>query len=329
MEAVSAYKAEPYSYREARALVEGLGLSEPVAVTLVRRGYRTLEDARAFLDADESHPPEAFKSMATVVERVLAAIEGRQRIAVHGDFDVDGVCATTILVGALRDHGADCDWLIPNRIGDGYGLAAENVERLAQRNTSLIITVDCGISAAREVALAQSLGMEVIVTDHHQPGSELPDCPILHPSLDGYPFEHLCGTAVAWKLSCALREVSGVGSPGTPREREPGDPVPGALTLGTYRDIWAGPITELNPPLKFLQPRQRVELSLADAQSLELKSGDTVRVSQNGSAVEASVQIRERIEPGTCFLIEGTAEGNANQLLNGGPVEVQISKELA
>jgi NADH-quinone oxidoreductase subunit G len=121
----------------------------------------------------------------------------------------------------------------------------------------------------------------------------------------------------------------GAGSPGTPRDSGPGDPVPGALTLGTYRDLWAGPITELNPPLKFLQPRQRVELSLSDAERLGLSNGDTVRVSQNGSTVEASVQIRERIQEGVCFLIEGTSEGNANQLLNGGPVEVQISKELA
>jgi single-stranded-DNA-specific exonuclease len=249
METVSAYRAEPYSYREARALVEGLGLSEPVAVTLVRRGYRTLEEAQAFLNANESHPPGAFKSMATVVERVLAAIEARRRIVVHGDFDVDGVCATTILVSALRNCGADCDWLIPNRIGDGYGLASENVERLAQRNTSLIITVDCGITAVREVALAQSLGMEVIVTDHHQPGPELPDCPILHPSLDGYPFEHLCGTAVAWKLSCALREASSgaeasdMGFQGTPREGAPGNPISEAssdldlVALATVADV--------------------------------------------------------------------------------------------
>jgi single-stranded-DNA-specific exonuclease len=226
VETINAYKADPYSYREARALVEGLGLSEPVAVTLVRRGYRTLEAARSFLNADESHPPTAFKSMGPIVERLLAAVEARERIVIHGDFDVDGVCATTILVSALRDLGVDCDWLIPNRIGDGYGLGEDNIRRLAERETSLIVTVDCGITATREVALARSLGMDVIVTDHHQPGASLPDCLILHPSLDGYPFEHLCGTAVAWKLSCALREASGVGSPGTPREREPGDPTP-------------------------------------------------------------------------------------------------------
>lgn len=208
-ETINAYEASPYSYAEARALVGELGLSEPVAITLVRRGYRTPEQARAFLDADESHSPDEFRSMGGVVERIRAAIDADRRITVHGDFDVDGVCATTILVSCLRGLGAECDWLIPDRIADGYGLSEENVRRLAERGTGLLITVDCGITAVAEVKLAQSLGMEVIVTDHHQPGEALPDCPVLHPALDGYPFEQLCGTAVAWKLSCALREGSG------------------------------------------------------------------------------------------------------------------------
>lgn len=213
MEGVAnAFRAEPYSYREARALADALGLSEPVAITLVRRGYRTPEAARAFLDAGESHPPAMFGSMGEVVERVLAAVRARRRITVHGDFDVDGVCATTILVGALRELGGECDWLIPDRVADGYGLGAANVERLAARGTSLIVTVDCGVTAVEEVALARSLGMEVVVTDHHQPPARLPDCPILHPALDGYPFAELCGTAVAWKLACALGEAAGNGA---------------------------------------------------------------------------------------------------------------------
>ncbi|MGC1851329.1 MAG: molybdopterin dinucleotide binding domain-containing protein, partial [Solirubrobacterales bacterium] len=110
----------------------------------------------------------------------------------------------------------------------------------------------------------------------------------------------------------------------TPREGEPIDP--GSLVLGTYRDLWAGPITELNPPLKFLQPRQRIELSLADAERLGLKGGDEVDVSQNGATVRAQVAVKERIEQGVCFLIEGTAADNANGLLNGSPVSVTIEK---
>jgi anaerobic selenocysteine-containing dehydrogenase len=98
------------------------------------------------------------------------------------------------------------------------------------------------------------------------------------------------------------------------------------LTLGTYRDLWAGPITELNPPLKFLTPQQRVEVSTADAEELGLRSGDRVRVSQNGNSVEAEVHVKERVSRGVVFMAEGVLEGNANALLNGGPVSVQIEK---
>ncbi len=130
----------------------------------------------------------------------------------------------------------------------------------------------------------------------------------------------------------AREEQEAAGDSSNPQDRRVASEgeVPAApLALGTYRDLWAGPITELNPPLRFLQPQQRVEISPADAEQLGLEGGDKVRVSQNGTSVGAEVVIRERVNSGVCFLVEGTAEGNANQLLNGGPVEVQISKELA
>jgi anaerobic selenocysteine-containing dehydrogenase len=107
------------------------------------------------------------------------------------------------------------------------------------------------------------------------------------------------------------------------REGGPGD---GRLLLGTYRDLWATPVTELNPPLRFLEPQQRVELAPADAERLGLSDGDEVRVAQNGASVAARVAIRERVREGACFLIEGTATDNANALLNGGPVAVEITK---
>ena len=223
-EAAKAFAVEPYEYADVRAVADGLELSEPVAVTLVRRGYRTPEQARAFLAADESHPPAAFAGMGAVVEQVLEAIEAERRITVHGDFDVDGVCATALTVSTLRELGAEVDWLIPDRIADGYGVSTENIEKLAARGTSLLITVDCGITAVEQVAQAKELGMEVIVTDHHQAGEELPDCLILHPEISNYPFASLCGTAVAWKLCCALRE--GVGLTGPTLQVSPGSPTP-------------------------------------------------------------------------------------------------------
>jgi NADH-quinone oxidoreductase subunit G len=146
------------------------------------------------------------------------------------------------------------------------------------------------------------------------------------------------GRGIRWQETSARANAPepagapGAGSPKhsseAPAERF-GDPAPGALTLATYRDLWAGPITELNPPLKFLQPQQRVELSISDAERLGLKAGEEVRVSQNGTSLRARVAIRERVPEGVCFLLEGTAEGNANALLNGSPVSVQIEKTPA
>jgi single-stranded-DNA-specific exonuclease len=194
----------PYDYGEARALERELGIAEPVAVALVRRGYRTAAAARAFLAADETHDPFEFAAMAEVVERIRAAVAAGRRITVHGDYDVDGTMATAICVRALRELGADGDWFIPSRLEDGYGLTASSVARLRSRGTGLLVTVDCGIGCAAEVEAAKSAGIEVIVTDHHQPADALPACPILHPAISGYPCEELCATAIAYKLAAAL-----------------------------------------------------------------------------------------------------------------------------
>ena len=202
--APTTFSLEPYDYGEVRALMNALELAEPVAVTLVRRGHRTVEQARAFLEASDDHDPFAFEAMAEVVGRVRAAIAAGRRITVHGDYDVDGVCSTAIVIAALRRLGADCDWLIPARLEDGYGLTVATVEALAARGTGLLVTVDCGIGSVAEVAAARDAGIDVVVTDHHQPGEELPDCPILHPALSGYPFSELCAAGVAYKLATAL-----------------------------------------------------------------------------------------------------------------------------
>jgi NADH-quinone oxidoreductase subunit G len=140
------------------------------------------------------------------------------------------------------------------------------------------------------------------------------------------------GRGIRWQNTPSASAVpepsreSGAPSPDTQHASASGEGAPDSLALGTYRDLWAGPITELNPPLKFLAPQQRLEVSLSDAEKLGLKSGEKVRVSQNGSSVEAYVQIKERVAEGVCFLAEGVADGNANRLLNGGPVQVEVSK---
>ena len=124
----------------------------------MRRGLGEPEAARAFLEAGVSHPLSAWPGLARTAWRVLEHVERGSRITVHGDYDVDGVCSTAILVRALRTLGADVDWYLPSRIDDGYGLARATVERLAARGTQLLITVDCAVTAVEEVALARSLG---------------------------------------------------------------------------------------------------------------------------------------------------------------------------
>ncbi len=205
------FELEPYSYREARSLADQLHLAEPLAITLVRRGYRTAEAAREFIEGAEEHDPFEFDSMMRITSRLLAAARQGRKITVHGDYDVDGVCSTSILVRTLRELGAECDWLIPDRAADGYGLTMATIERLQERGTQVLLTADCGIGSAAEIAAAEEAGIEAIVTDHHQPPEDLPDCPILHPVVSGYPFAELCATAVAYKLAVALRREAGAG----------------------------------------------------------------------------------------------------------------------
>ncbi|MGA1077348.1 MAG: DHH family phosphoesterase, partial [Ilumatobacteraceae bacterium] len=177
---------------ESAALASGLGLEMTTATVLARRGLGDLERCREFLAAKDDHPASAFEGIELAVERVVQA---------------DGVAATSILVGLLREAGATCDWFIPDRIADGYGLNDDAIRSIASRGTGLVITVDCGVASPEEVDLAKELGVSVVVTDHHLFGTVLPDCPILHPVLSDYPFEGLAGAGVAAKFAIELRRA--------------------------------------------------------------------------------------------------------------------------
>jgi len=191
-------------------LCELLGVSDALAQTLVRRGLSDPLRARSFLAADERHELDAFAGLRQAAGLVLTNAQQGRRITIHGDYDVDGVCSTAILVRTLRLLGARVDWFLPDR-ADGYGLSSDTVRCLAQRGTELLITVDCGITAVEEVALARSLGIETIVTDHHSLRADgaVPDAPIVHPALCGYPCGELCAAAVAHKLAEAILEAAG------------------------------------------------------------------------------------------------------------------------
>jgi single-stranded-DNA-specific exonuclease len=196
----------PYDLSAALALERELGISHVLAQILVRRGLANAASARAFLEPTERHDPSAFAGIDRALDLIASHVRTGSRITVHGDYDVDGVCATAITVRALRSIGANVGWFIPSRLDDGYGLSDATVGRLAERGTGLLITVDCGITAVDEVAAARAAGLDVIITDHHAPRQDgvLPDCPIIHPAVCGYPFAELCGTAVAFKLAEAL-----------------------------------------------------------------------------------------------------------------------------
>jgi single-stranded-DNA-specific exonuclease len=196
---------------QVHALRAELGVSGALAQVLVRRGYGEVSRARAFLAADEQHDASAFAGIEVAVAMILEHVAAGERITVHGDYDVDGICSTAVLLRALRTLGADVDHYLPDRIGDGYGLAEPTVRRLATRGTRLLITADCAITAVEEVALAHELGMRCVVTDHHTPRADgaLPAAPIVHPAVCGYPCVELCATAVAYKLAQALFAAAG------------------------------------------------------------------------------------------------------------------------
>lgn len=187
------------------ALAGELGVSDITASVLVRRGYADAAAARAFLDAAmPNHDPFLLGDMVQAVDRLRAAIAEDRRICVHGDYDVDGICATALAVSVLRELGADAIWHLPSRFEEGYGVSRDTLARLADDGAGLVLTVDCGITAVEEVAAARARGLEIVVTDHHRPGEVLPDCPVVAPRPSAYPFPELCGTGVVYKLAEAL-----------------------------------------------------------------------------------------------------------------------------
>jgi single-stranded-DNA-specific exonuclease len=213
------WDCQPYSGADAAELERELGVSPTVAAILARRGHVSVDAARRFLAADERHDPFAFAGMRSTCELLLRHVERGSRIVVHGDYDVDGVSSVAVLVNALRRLGADPGWHLPSRFDGGYGLSVATVEELARAGVDLLIAVDCGITSAPEVDAARGLGLEVVVVDHHRPAERLPDCPIVHPTVSGYPFGELCAAGVALKLAEALAVTAGE-DPAVAEERD-------------------------------------------------------------------------------------------------------------
>lgn len=197
-----------------RELAEGLSLPEVVCRLLLIRGYVSAEDAKLFLrpKLDRLHDPLRFLSMDKAVDRLSRAVRDEELVFIHGDYDVDGICSTTLLTRAIRVLGGKAMPFIPRRIEDGYDLSDAGVDAAIAAGAKVVVTCDCGTTAVSPVARLRKAGIDVIVTDHHLPGGELPDClAILNPKQAGcgYPDKDLAAVGVAFKLALALARALG------------------------------------------------------------------------------------------------------------------------
>jgi single-stranded-DNA-specific exonuclease len=197
-----------------RALATALSLPEIVCRLLLIRGYVSAEEAKLFLrpKLDRLHDPLGFLSMDKAVERLTRAVRDKELVFVHGDYDVDGICSTTLLIRAIRAFGGEATPFIPRRIEDGYDLSDAGVDAAIAAQARVVVTCDCGTTALKPVARLCKAGIDVIVTDHHLPGGPLPECiSVLNPKRSGceYPDKDLAAVGVAFKLALALARSLG------------------------------------------------------------------------------------------------------------------------
>jgi len=218
--------------RDAGAL-EAAGIPALCARVLAARGWSDPEQARRFLFEDAPlHDPMAMLDMAPAAARLRQALQEGETVAVYGDYDVDGITATCLLTDFLRREGGTAIPYIPNRLEEGYGLNRGAVERLREQGAAVIVTVDCGITAVEETEYAKALGLDVIITDHHECKEVLPAAAAVvdpHRTGDPYPFKHLAGVGVALKVCMALA--------GPGRERELLEEYADLAALGTVADV--------------------------------------------------------------------------------------------
>ena len=217
-----------------RSLSAACGMTPLAAAALCARGIETPEAARAFLTTDPArlHDPMLLPDMEKAVQTVRGAIARGERIAVFGDYDVDGVTSTCLMVRVLRALGAQVEYYIPDRLSEGYGLSVAAMDALADRGVGLVLTVDSGVSAFEEIAHARARGMHVVVTDHHECRETLPDADaVVNPKRadSAYLFSELAGVGVAFKLACALA--------GAGKQQAVLDRYADLVALGTVADV--------------------------------------------------------------------------------------------
>jgi single-stranded-DNA-specific exonuclease len=196
------------------ALSDSLNISHALASILIQRNINNFFEAKSFFrpSLDSIHDPFLMDGMHQASIRVINALTNNEKIYIYGDYDVDGTCSAALMYLFLKELGANVETYIPNRLTEGYGMSIQSIDYINEQNTDLIISVDCGITAAEEIDHANKLGIDVIVCDHHQPKEELPEAyAILDPIKPGcnYPFKHLSGAGVAFKLASAVGDRIG------------------------------------------------------------------------------------------------------------------------
>jgi single-stranded-DNA-specific exonuclease len=251
---------------------------------LFNRGYATSEEAHAFLDGYTTFYTDPFqlKDMNKVVQRIQYAILQSEPIVIYGDYDVDGVTATVLLVEVLSNLGADVKPYIPNRFDEGYGLNNEALDQLVKDGAKLVISVDCGIRSAAEAQHARSLNLDLIITDHHEPSGDLPDAfAVINPKQPGddYPEKYLAGVGIAYKIAEALLAASGENQGTSNQPPVSLDSVLDLVALGTVADL--APLTGENRVLvrkglfQMRQTQRQGLFSLANVSGIPV-SGITV-----------------------------------------------------
>jgi single-stranded-DNA-specific exonuclease len=232
----------PHDPARIAALQQAAGIPAVVAQLLICRGVCDPVTARQFLDPKLSalREPELLPGCRRAAERIHAAVAARRRIVIYGDYDVDGMTGTAILWLCLKLLGAEVSYYVPHRVDEGYGLNCEAIRNLAAEKTALLLTVDCGIGSREEAALARELGIELVITDHHELDPVLPEAAaVVHPRLPGgdYPFGGLSGAGVALKLAWALCQQAAGAKRVSPRMKDFLVQAVGLAALGTVADV--------------------------------------------------------------------------------------------
>ena len=238
------WRLQPFDRAKVESLSREAGVSALVAQILLNRGIGDPAAARSFVTAQMKslHDPELLPGAVAAADRLVQAVRQSRKIVIYGDYDVDGVCGTSILWACLRLAGAkDVGYYIPHRVEEGYGVNAEALKRIASElKAEVVVTVDCGISAVAEAKLARELGLEFIITDHHTPGPILPEADVIvHPRVgeSAYPFPDLCGAAVAFKLAWQICKAFGDGKKASPHLRDFLVRSIGLVALATVADV--------------------------------------------------------------------------------------------